>query len=52
MRKAAVTRCLSALTVLVTDWNGEDYAEPAALLRVTDLAHGGVVPVEAGSGVN
>ena len=34
MRKAAVTRCLSALAVLVTDWNGEDYAEPAAYSEV------------------
>ena len=26
--------------------------DTAQVLRVTDLAHGGVVPVEAGSGVN
>lgn len=50
-RVEAITRAEAEQIILRYEWLGT-MGRASVVLRVTDLAHGGVVPVEAGLGVN
>jgi hypothetical protein len=50
-RVEAITRAEAEQIILRYEWLGT-MGRASVVLRVTDLAHGGVVPVAAGLGVN